>query len=203
MVLGEQSDPTAEFRFGVELEGLVVGWFTECGGLTIERTVFPHEEGGVNEYVHQLPGQITHTNITLKRGISDQSLWEWFRQGLYDGRVTRHNVSIVLYGVDFSQVRRWSLTNAYPVKWTGPMLESGNSQVTVESIEIAQGVGGSGSASGESVGLVQRAANGESSEHTEAGSTTGIDVDALAKKVYDLLRYELGRERERTVGRRS
>lgn len=198
MVLGGQSDPLAGFRFGVELEGLVVGWFTDCGGLTVERGVLPYEEGGVNEYVHQLPKPITHTNITLERGISDPALWEWFQQGLYDGKVTRRNVSIVLYGGDYVEVRRWNLTNAYPVKWHGPALQGDGDRVAVESIEIAQGVGGSGAAAGESVGLVQRAVDDESAGYGEAEN---IDIDALARKVYDLLRSELGRERERITGR--
>lgn len=198
MALGEQSDPLAGFRFGVELEGLVVGWFTDCGGLTVERGVLPYEEGGVNEYIHQLPKPITHTNITLERGISDLSLWEWFQQGLYDGKVTRRNVSIVLYGGDYVEVRRWNLTNAYPVKWSGSTLQSDGDRVVVESIEIAQGVGGSGAAAGESAGLVQRAADDESAGYGEAEQ---VDIDALARKVYDLLRSELGRERERMIGR--
>lgn len=201
MALDKQSDPIAGFRFGVELEGLVVGWFTECGGLTVERGVFPYEEGGVNDYVHQLPGPITHTNITLERGISDQALWEWFQQGLYDGQVTRRNVSIVLYGGDYNEVRRWSLTNAYPAKWTGPTLQSDTVQIAVESIEIAQGIGGGGSTAGESVGFVQRATSGESTNRSEPGLAKDIDIDALARQVYDLLRSELGRERERMVGR--
>ena len=45
-------DHVNEFRFEVQIEGVVVGWFTECTGLTIGREVTAHQEGGVNDYVH-------------------------------------------------------------------------------------------------------------------------------------------------------
>ena len=139
MTLGKREDPIAGFRFGVELQGLVVGWFAECGGLTVERTVVPYEEGGVNDHVHQLPGPLKSTRITLKRGIADDVLWDWFRQGADDGKVVRRNVSIVLYGADRAEARRWDLTGVYPTKWTGTELRAGQRQVAVESLEMGQG----------------------------------------------------------------
>ncbi len=197
MTLGKPIEPVARFRFGIELEGLVVGWFTECSGLAIERSFETYEEGGVNDFVHQLPGQVTHTHITFQRGISDPWLWEWFIEGQGDGHVTRRNVSIVLYGVDYCEIRRWNLTNAYPVRWSGPTLQSDGTHLAVELIEIAQGVGGSGSAAGQVAGIVQRTV--EEAEPPASANLDTIDVDALAREVYDLMRQELSRERERTV----
>jgi len=133
---GQRLDPVAGFRFGIEIQGLVVGWFTECGGISIERTVTPHEEGGINDYVHQLPGRIKQAKITLKRGIADETLWDWFQKGLYDGKVDKRNISIILYNVDRSQAKRWDLNGAYPVKWTGPELKVDGNQVSIESLEL-------------------------------------------------------------------
>lgn len=199
MTLGKPVEPVAQFRFGIELEGLVVGWFTECSGLAVERSLETYEEGGANDFVHQLPGPIKHTNITFQRGISDPLLWEWFAAGGADGHVKRRNVSIILYGVDYHEVRRWNLTNAYPVRWNGPTLQSDSAQLAVESIEIAQGVGGVGSASGEVAGMVQRTAEEGGAQPANEGLSGEVDVDALARKVYDLLRRELDRECERSI----
>ena len=128
--------PVAEFRFSVELGNTFVAWFTECSGLSVERTVVPYEEGGVNTYVHQLPDRIKYTSVTLKRGIADDVLWAWFQEGLYDGKVRRENVSILLFNTDRSKTRRWNLVRAYPTKWTGPDLRSGDNGVAVETLQI-------------------------------------------------------------------
>lgn len=134
--LAERTDPVAGFRFGIELEGLITGWFTECGGLSMERKTEPVREGGTNDYVYYLPGRIEYTKITLKRGIVDEVLWNWFQQGMYDAKVERRNVSIILYNGDLSKTKRWNLLDAYPVKWTGPDLRAEGNQVAVETLEF-------------------------------------------------------------------
>ncbi len=135
-VTADTVNPVTEVRFAVELGGEFVAWFTECSGLSIQRQTVPHEEGGANHYVHQLPDRIKYTNITLKRGVSDEVLWDWFQDGLYDAKVKRENVSILLFGLDRKQAKRWNLRQAYPVKWTGPNLNTGGRGVAIETLEI-------------------------------------------------------------------
>ncbi len=134
--MSERVDPVVKFRFSVKIKDAVVGWFTDCSGLTIERETVQHPEGGINDYVHQLPGRVKQTRVTLKRGLADNALWTWFEKGLYDGKVERNNVSIILYNSDLSKKKQWDLENAYPVKWTGPDFQSDSNQAAVESLEI-------------------------------------------------------------------
>lgn len=136
MAAGQRTDPIAKFRFGVEIKGIVQGWFTDCSGLTMQREVVKHEEGGVNDYVHQLPGRTSYSNITLKRGIADNELWDWCCKGLYDGKVERRNVSIILYSGNRKKAKRWNLVNAYPIKWTGPDFRTEGTEVAVEAVEL-------------------------------------------------------------------
>jgi phage tail-like protein len=134
--MSERVDPVVKFRFSVKIKDAVVGWFTDCSGLTVERETLPQSEGGVNDYVHQLPGRVKQTKVTLKRGLADNALWDWFEKGLYDGKVERNNVTIILYNSDLSKKKQWDLENAYPVKWTGPDFQSESNQAAVESLEI-------------------------------------------------------------------
>ena len=129
-------DPVAGFRFGVEIKGSVVGWFTECSGLTVERGVLTHEEGGQNAYVHQLPQRVTYPKVTLKRGVADLQLWQWFQKGLFDLQVEHRSVTIMLYNGDRQRVKRWDLKEAFPTKWTGPDLKADSNQVAIESLEL-------------------------------------------------------------------
>jgi phage tail-like protein len=129
-------EPIAGFKFAVALGETTVAWFTECSGLSVERTVLPYEEGGVNNYVHQLPDRIKHTSVTLKRGVGDTTLWSWFEEGLYDAKVTRKDVAISLYNGDRSQVKRWNLARAYPTKWTAPDFKADGNAVAIETLQI-------------------------------------------------------------------
>lgn len=137
MKTGDIVNPVSDVRFAIEIGGSIVGWFTECSGLNVQREATAHQEGGVNDYVHQLPGRIKYSNITLKRGISDDELWKWFQEGLYDGKVKRQNVSIILFNTDRKKGKRWDLREAFPIKWTGPNLKTDSNGTAIETLEIA------------------------------------------------------------------
>ena len=129
-------EPIAGFSFAIQIGEEIQGWFTECTGLSVEREVKPQPEGGVNDFVHQLPGWLKQNKITLKHGLAGNELWAWFEKGMYDGKVERRNISIILYSSDLTKKKWWDLENAFPVKWTGPSFASDKADVTVESMEI-------------------------------------------------------------------
>ena len=193
----ELPDPTLKYRFVVKIQGAAIGWFTECSGLTMERAVHPQAEGGINNYVHQLPGSVTCSKITLKRGLADNALWNWFQAGLYDGNVERRNVTIALLNPDGAEVRRWDMPQAYPVRWGGIDFQADSNQAGVETLEIAAG-GGAAQA------VVQRAFDDESASLGNQPATlpaAKVDLSDLADKIYALLKQELWVERER-LGRK-
>jgi len=67
---GRRVDPYAAFRFRVEIEGLVVGGFTEVGGLEMEIDVTSVREGGVNGYEHLLAGPARYpSRLALRRSL--------------------------------------------------------------------------------------------------------------------------------------
>jgi phage tail-like protein len=125
------------YRYYVEIKGIIEGTFLECGGLNVTREPVPYEEGGVNDYVHKLPGRSKWGNLTLKRGyMFSKELWNWFEAGLYDGKVNYRDMSIITYHEDGSLSRRIDLKKAYPIKWTGPDLKSDSGAIAVETIEV-------------------------------------------------------------------
>ena len=135
-------DPMLSFKYHVEIDQIIEGFFTECNGLKVEREVESYKEGGVNQFEHKLPGRIKYGNVTLKRGMTTSNkLWQWFNENAESEvdffKVKRLSVSITQMDLTGSPVRQWSLEQAYPVKWEGPDLKSDNSQVAVETIEIA------------------------------------------------------------------
>ena len=141
--------PFVDFRVVVEFDGTVAGWFTEVGSLTLERDVQEQGEGGVNDHVAQLPGRVSRGNITLKHGIAGEELWQWFQKGLFDGKVERRSVGLLLYQAGSETPKRWDLTGAIPVRWKGVDPGTGGNTVAVEELEFglgpaAQGEGAEG-----------------------------------------------------------
>ncbi|MCK4731650.1 MAG: phage tail protein [Methanophagales archaeon] len=137
MPVAERKDPYLSFRFLVEIQGLIVGGFSEVSGLQAETETEDIQEGGVNDYVHKLPKITKYPNITLKRGITDSdALWKW-HQDVVNGIIKRKNGFIILLDGEGNEKWRWSFERAYPVKWTGPELRADGNTVAVESIELA------------------------------------------------------------------
>ena len=132
-----EESPGVAFKFWVEIQNIIVAEFKECNGLRMERATEPVNEGGVNDYVHQLPGRNKYFPIVLKKGITDSTaLWDWYRSGLYDGQVERINFNILLRNVEGTVIQRWEVVDAYPTKWEGPQLNTETNQVAIETIEI-------------------------------------------------------------------
>jgi len=123
-------------RFLVEMKGVTEGSFSECSGLQVETEIFEWEEGGLNEYKHRLPGRIKYVNLVLKRGVATGDLWDWFSSCM-QGKVKRHDLSLVLCGYDGLPGVRWDIRDAFPVKWVGPTFKSSASEAAVETLELA------------------------------------------------------------------
>jgi len=136
MATAERKDPLAGFRFRIELDGLVVGGFTEVSGLQAEMETEDYREGGVNDYVHKLPKLTKYPNMSLKRGLtSSDELWNWFRDSK-NGKIKRRNGSLIVLDASGNESWRWNFSQAYPVKWAGPELRSDSGSVAFETIEL-------------------------------------------------------------------
>jgi len=137
LAVGDRTDPYLTFNFLVEIQGLVVGGFSDVTGLQVEIEVEPYREGGLNEYVHQLAGPTRYpSNLVLKHGLTDiDGLWKWHRE-VTQGVIKRRNGSIVLLDSAGEERWRWNFSGAYPVRWVGPELQAGTAEVAVETVEL-------------------------------------------------------------------
>ncbi|MEA2587071.1 MAG: hypothetical protein QOF33_5156 [Thermomicrobiales bacterium] len=131
--------PLQSGRFLVEIGAEVVANFQECTGLTVEVEVQEYVEGGNNEFIHKLPGRMKYTNITLKRGISDNPQFATWRPRVEGGKISVQpkNLSIILFDHAGQTVKTWEVAEAYPVKWTGPDMRASSMDVAIETLELA------------------------------------------------------------------
>ena len=136
MAVGERNDPLLAHSFAVELDGLIVGGFAEVSGLGLEVETLDYREGGVNAFLHRLPGPArSPATLTLRRGVGDDALWAWI-DDVAAGRIRRRNGSVMLLDAGQEAVR-WDFADGYPVRWSGPELRAGSATVALESLEIA------------------------------------------------------------------
>lgn len=137
-LLGIRTDPYLAFNFLVEIEGLLIGGFSEVTGLQIETVVETYREGGLNEYEHKLAGPTRYpANLTLKHGLIDiETLWKW-HQDIIQGTIKRKNGTIYLLDQEKLPAMWWDFMEAYPVKWTGPDLNAASGTIAIETVELA------------------------------------------------------------------
>ncbi len=132
----DRQDPYVAFRFEIRFDDLPVGGFSECSGLQLETEVQDYAEGGFNQYVRKFPGRTKQTNITLKRGIVDRLMHDWYLD-LIEGTVSLKNGSILVHDTSGKNVDiEWQFQRAFPCKWIGPDLNATQNNVAVETVEI-------------------------------------------------------------------
>jgi phage tail-like protein len=130
-------DTSSTFSALKSVAGLVVGGFSECSGLESTMESFDYLEGGVNDRVHRFPTRLSYSNIILKRGVGlGDDLWLWHKQ-FVDGKGKRRDGLIILQNQFQLPIKSWTFTRGLPVKWSGPALNAMNSEVAIETLEIA------------------------------------------------------------------
>jgi phage tail-like protein len=132
----ERVDPFRGFRFLIEIEGLTSAGFQRVKGLQREVKHESYREGGVNEYEHKLFSQVSYPVVVLERGLARDDLWQWAFDSA-EGRIQRKNVWIRLQTEAGEKAWAWQLDWALPVKWSCSDLDAGQSQVVMESLELA------------------------------------------------------------------
>jgi phage tail-like protein len=134
-----EKDPYLSFRFVVEIDGIIVGGFSEVLGLQVEIDTEEYQEGGVNDHVHHLLKAAKYPRLVLKRGITNSDvLWKWQKQ-IVDGAITketRKTINIVLLDTEKNERWGWRCIDAYPVKWAGPDLNATGNNIAIESLEL-------------------------------------------------------------------
>lgn len=137
MPTGERKDPYRGFNFRVNIDNSTVAGFRECSGLTLNTDSVDYREGtNVPLSVRKLTGLRKFTNITLKRGYTDNTeLWKWYKN-ILNGVSDRRNGSIVLQDEEHNDVLRWNFENGWIAKWEGPTMNATSNDVAIESIEI-------------------------------------------------------------------
>jgi phage tail-like protein len=136
---GQQPVFYRAFQFMVEIDGISQARFQEVGGLDATIDVVEYREGGDMLGVRKFPGQTKHSNLSLKRGYTDDTqLWKWY-EDVMTGRTERirKNISVLQLDMAGQEKIRWNLFQAFPVKYTAPSFNAKGNDLSIETLEIA------------------------------------------------------------------
>jgi phage tail-like protein len=127
------------WRYYVEIDGITAAEFVECNGLTVQRESNGITEGGRTNYEVKLPGRLSYTNVTLKRGLIDLQLLDWLLKNADQNTVLPQlkNITISLANESGETAYTWNVFHAYPVKWSGPQLSAESTELSMEELELA------------------------------------------------------------------
>jgi phage tail-like protein len=130
-------DPAVGLYFSVTIDGIDLGAFSTCEGLSVEVQTEDREEGGNNGFVHKLPVRVKYSNIKLSRPIGPDSknVAEWFA-GMATG-IKRKTAHITALTPERKALVTWNLDGVIPVKWQGPSFSAESPKVATETLEIA------------------------------------------------------------------
>lgn len=138
--------PPPGFFFTVDLGGPSIdASFQEVSGLEVERELEEIVEGGLNDYKHRVPKQISYSNLVLKRGlvVEKSDLGDWCRTTLRSGLsnpIEPRDILIHLLDTKNGKetpLMSWSVVAAYPVKWAISGFNSEESGIITETLEFA------------------------------------------------------------------
>lgn len=132
-----RTDPYTNFRYLVEIDGIVQAGFSECSGIGSRVEVIEYREGGDSATVRKLRGRVSYPDIVLRWGQTDShELVDWHLAAV-SGSPQRRNGSIVLIGEDGAEKLRWNFFGAWPHSWDGPGFSARGSDIAITSLTVS------------------------------------------------------------------
>lgn len=116
--------------------------FQEVSGISSEIEMEHVIEGGENRFVHQLPKNVKHSNLELKRGIAPASspLVKWCKALMEEdfiNPIEPVTVHVYLMNEKEERIRGWFFNSAFPVKWEVESFGSTKNEVAIEKIVLS------------------------------------------------------------------
>jgi phage tail-like protein len=140
MASAQKPRPTNHFRLQVGGKE-AIGQFREISGLDTESEIVEQKEVDANgrQVTIKVSGGDKWSNIELKRGVDvDKGLYEWRRMVEDKGPDgARTDCTLELLDYDGSPIATYTITQAWPVKYTGVAMNAGSNEIAVEGITLA------------------------------------------------------------------
>ncbi len=144
--LRQLEDKFTNFKFCVEIDGIIGAGFNEITGMEIETDVIEYREGCDASTPRKFRGQTKYSDITLKRGMSsDLDFWNLQRRTFdaftgalgFASPVYRFGMYIIQKDMSGAEVRVWRVEKGWVNKYTLTDFSGDGSEVAMEEITVA------------------------------------------------------------------
>lgn len=137
MTISDADQLGLAMRFDVTVDGIDLGSWSSCKGLSMTFKHHKITELGVHETTQFVPMSVEFTKVTLQRAMVAGD-WNKTRAWLSEmsDSFTGSTASITLRDARQGEVATWTLQNVFPAGWKGPQLDASGKQVALESLEI-------------------------------------------------------------------
>ncbi|MEE4000447.1 phage tail protein [Tenacibaculum sp. FZY0031] len=130
------------FYFSVSFDSSEGLPFQQVSGLTKEQTVEEVAGGGENRFKYRLPAVSVSKNLVLKRALvpKGDALTKWCKETIDGGLakpIQTKTVSVNLLNKEGQVSMKWNFYKAYPIKYSISDLKSQESEVLIDTIELA------------------------------------------------------------------
>lgn len=146
--MAASEDPIVGTNFYLELDGVQIASFRECGGLEVEVEVI--EDKSVDPtgklVIRKLPGANKYSPITLKKGqTSDRKLWDEFAKslgpqnigGMRTGSFKRGTGAVILKdATGAKEAARYEFVECWISKYKGGDLNATANNLALEEVTI-------------------------------------------------------------------
>lgn len=113
------------------------GEFSDCDGLEMTMAPKSIREGGNNGRQIHLSGPVSYGQLTLKRGMSENTaLWRWFEMSQRKHDLRADGKILMLAPDRKSKQVRFSLTGCLPVKIKAPALSAKDGLIAIEEMQL-------------------------------------------------------------------
>ena len=135
------NDPLRNFRYRLEIDGIVQAGFSEVAIGDASNDPIGYREGNEITTVRKLKGLNKYGNITLKWGLTDSiELSNWHRMVVDDATplsAARRTVVIRVQDESGADKVAYEVTRAWPTKYNPTDLNGKGNEVAIESLELA------------------------------------------------------------------
>jgi len=134
--------PPVGFHFRVEFDLPGLGdsdiRFRDVSGLSMELEQESHNEGGENRFSHRFPGRARYGDLVLKRGLlTGSAVRDWCEAAIQELDIQPTTIWVTLLNEEHEPLQTYTFINAWPKKWSVSDFNAENSEIVVESLELA------------------------------------------------------------------
>jgi phage tail-like protein len=138
MSTAQRKDPYRNFRFQVEIGGVVIAGFSEVIIPDSTTDAIDYRAGDDPPYMRKLPGLTKYGALLLKTGVIDKMDLRNWRKQVEQGKMkdARKAIAVILMDEEGNAAARWEFSEAWPSKYKAPDLNAKGNDVVIETLEI-------------------------------------------------------------------